>query len=51
MFDVWLLSMFGKHTSCRQWDCEELARVWLGALEFSSLRRRLWLEDREGILS
>jgi len=51
MLDVWLLSMFGKHSSCRQWDCEDVAHVWLGALGFSSLRRRLRLEDREDILS
>lgn len=23
MLDVWLLSMFGKYTSCRQWDYEK----------------------------
>lgn len=33
-----------------QWDSEEVTCVCLGALQCSHLRRKRWLEDREGLL-
>lgn len=33
-----------------QWDSEEVTCVCLGALEFSCIRRKVWLEDREELI-